>query len=475
MDTDGNIRSLFSSRAVAFLSVTPEQWRSVLWLTLLFVIFVIAGGFFGAAESGFSAMNKIRIKAKAEDGNRRAKRAMYVDAHFDNALTTLLVGGNIAHIASAAIATVIATRLFGETETVTVLTTVITTLIVFLFSEMIPKSFANDRSETAALSFGWLVIFFMRLFYPLVLLLSLLSKGFTRLMEKIVKVDKTPSITEDELYDIIDTIEEEGVVNEEQSDMLKSALDFSETYAKDVMTMRADICAVDVALPASGVLDVIKKTTHSRLPVYEGDLDHIIGTLPIRTFIREYRKDPGVDLRSLLIPPFRVSPDAKIDDLLSEMRQYKFYLAIVADEEGHTQGLITIEDFLEELVGEIWDEDDVVDNNFVKLGGNRFRVNPRMTLGDISNRIGTKPTDPRSAARPLLSILLEHFGHIPEEEESFTLGDLEIRVEAVEENRVTSVDIHLLSPETTPEEPENAVPEAEKDAETPSETPSDPA
>ena len=471
MDTDGNIRSLFSSQAVAFASVTAEQWRSVLGLTLLFIIFVVAGGFFGAAESGFSAMNKIRIKAKAEDGNRRAKRAMYVDAHFENALTTLLVGGNIAHIASAALATVIATRLFGEGETVAVLTTVVTTLVVFLFSEMIPKSFANDRSETTALSFGWLVIFFMRLFFPFVWFFSLISKGFTKLMEKIVKVDKGPSITEDELYDIIDTIEEEGVVNEEQSDMLKSALDFSDTYAKDVMTMRADICAVDVALPAGQVLEIIKNTTHSRLPVFEGDLDHIIGTLPIRTFIREYRKDPDLDLRSLLIPPFRVSPNAKIDDLLSEMRQFKFYLAIVADNEGHTQGLITIEDFLEELVGEIWDEDDVVDNNFVKLGGNRFRVNPRMTLGEICSRIGTRPTDARKAARPLLSILLEHFGRIPEEEDAFTLGDLEIRVETVEEGRVTAVDIHLLSPETTPEEPENALPEEpQEDAQAPDAT-----
>ena len=273
-------------------------------------------------------------------------------------------------------------------------------------------------------------------------------------------MDKEPSITEDELYDIIDTIEEEGVVNEEQSDLLKSALDFSETYAKDVMTMRADICAVDSSL--SNKLDIIKKTTHSRLPVFEGDLDHMIGTLQIRAFIREYRKNPAVNLEELLIPPFYVSPDSKIDDLLSEMRQHKCYLAFVSDSEGHTQGLITIEDFLEELVGEIWDEDDIVDKNFVKLGGNRFRVNPRMTLGEVCHRIGTKPTDKRKASRPLLSLILEHFGRIPEEEEIFTLGDFEITIENVEENKVTSVDVHLLSPETTPDAPANLHPEGQE-------------
>lgn len=457
MDTDGNISSSLLAHVGAILSITPQKLQSVFGLTLLFFFFVIAGGFFGAAESGFSAMNKIRIRAKAEDGNRRAKRALYVEENFDRALTTLLIAINITHIAAAAIAAVVATRLFGTGRTVETLTTVVTTMIVFLFSEMIPKSFANDRSETMSLAAAGTVIFFMRLFSPLVAFFSLLSKGVSNLTEKIVKVEKEPSITEDELYDIIDTIEEEGVVNEEQSDLLKSALDFSETYAKDVMTMRADICAVDVSCSNKEILDLVKRTTHSRLPVFEGDLDHIVGTLQIRTFIREYRKDPAVDIRSLLIPPFCVSPNAKIDDLLSEMRQYKFYLAIVADEEGHTQGLITIEDFLEELVGEIWDEDDVVDKNFVKLGGNRFLVNPRMTLGEICNRIGTHPTEAKLANRPLLSILLEKFGHIPEEEEFFTLGDLEISVDSVENNRVTAVNIHLLSPETTPEEPANAV------------------
>lgn len=459
MDTDGNIRSFFFAPSSAASPDLSQIWQGILWLTLLFVIFVIAGGFFGAAESGFSAMNKIRIKAKAEDGNRRAKRALYVDEHFDKALTTLLISGNIAHIAAAALATVIATRLFGESETVTVLTTVITTAIVFLFSEMIPKSFANDRSETTALSLGWLVIFLMRLFYPLVWFFTLISKGFSKFISLFVKVDKEPSITEDELYDIIDTIEEEGVVNEEQSDLLKSALDFSETYAKDVMTMRADICALDSTLSNTEILEIIKKTTHSRLPVYEGDLDHIVGTLQIRTFIREYRKNPNVGLRELLIPPFHVDPNAKIDDLLSVMRQHKCYLAIVSDEEKHTQGLITIEDFLEELVGEIWDEDDVVDKNFVKLGGNRFRVNPRMTLGEVCHRIGIKPPDKRRASRPLLSIILEHFGRIPEEEEIFTLGELEITIEEVEDNKITAIDVHLLSPETTPDAPDNQHPE----------------
>ncbi len=444
MDTDGNIWSRLSAKLTVVLS---SDARSILWLTLLFILFVIGGAYFGGAESAFSAMNKIRIKAKADDGNRHAKGAMYVSNHFENALTTLLIGNNITHIAAASIATLIATRAFGASDTVTLLCTVITTLIIFLFSEMIPKSFANDRSETMSLFAAPFLIFLMKLLFPIVWFFSIISKGISKLTDRLFKVDKAPTVTEEELYDIIDTIEEEGVVNEEQGDLLKSALEFSETKVRDVMTMRQDICAVDASLPNDRILEIIKETNHSRLPVYLGDLDHIIGTLQIRNFIREYRKNPKVRIRELLIPPFPVSPDSPIDDLLSVMRQHRFYLAVVADENGKTLGLITIEDFLEELVGEIWDEDDVVDNDFVKLGGNYFQVNPKLLLSEICEKIGIPCPEPKNASRPLLSIILERLGHMPQEEDGLRIGNLQITVETIEESRVSSVTIHLLSPE----------------------------
>ena len=167
--------------------------------------------------------------------------------------------------------------------------------------------------------------------------------------------------------------------------------------------------------------------------------------------MREYLKNPKIDIRSLLTPAYRVSPDARIDDLLSVMRQHKLYLAIVADGEGKTLGLVTIEDFLEELVGEIWDEDDVVDRDFIKLGGNRFRVSVKLTLGEICSRLGTDTPEGLAPEKPLLSLLLEHFGKIPEEEEEFRRDRLEFTVEHVENGRVVSADIHLLSEEEAAE------------------------
>ena len=481
MDTDGNIRTILHLPRIVLAAAAgaanegdplsaaaepPPALAPVLGLVLLFVVFVILGAYFGGAESAFSAMNRIRVKSKADDGDRRAKNAVYISSNFDRALTTLLIGNNIAHIAAASVATVIATRLFGASDRVTLICTVVTTLIIFLCSEMVPKAFANDRSESAALFASGSLRALMKLFAPLSAFFGFISSAFTRLSERFLPREEEPSITEEELYDIIDTIEEEGVMDEEQGDLIKSALDFSGTRAADVMTMRQDIAAADAGLPNGELLSVLRESTHSRLPVYEGDLDHIVGLIHIRVFMREYLKNPEIDIHTLLTPAYRVSPDARIDDLLSVMRQHKLYLAIVADAEGKTLGLVTIEDFLEELVGEIWDEDDVVDRDFIKLGGNRFRVSVKLTLGEICARLGVPCPDGLVPDRPLLSLMLERFGRIPEEEEEFREGCLAFPVEQVENGRVVSADIHLLSDEELAElEAEEEAEAAQADAE----------
>ena len=448
MDADGNILSLIKGDA------NPTRLAV---LALLFVIFVVGGGYFGGAESAFSAMNKIRIKSKAENGDKKAKNAMFVANNFEKALTTLLIGNNITHIAAASVATLIAAELFEMNDAVTWACTIITTFIVFLFSEMIPKSYANDRSETTSLMFAGSLRFLMKLLLPFAIFFEWVSGLFMKLISKFVKNEQKPSITEEELYDIIDTIEEEGVMDEDQGDLMKSALEFSGTMAKDVMTMREDICAVDVTLSNDKLLQLIRESVHTRLPVYEGDLDNIIGVIQIRTYIKAYLKNPEVDIRTLIMPAFKVSPDAMIDDLLSEMRQHKFYLGVVS-ENGKTLGLVTIEDFLEELVGEIWDEDDIVDTDFVKLGGNRTQVNTHLKMGEIYRRLGVNLRRSADYDRPLLSVVIEHFGRIPEEEEVFIYRNMEITIEEVENNIIKNAVIRLLSPAEIAELSGNNVP-----------------
>lgn len=413
--------------------------------SLIFVVLVIFSAYFSCSESGFSLMNKIRVKNMAEEGNKKAKRALYISNNFDKALTTLLIGNNIVNIAAASVATLIALNILKDTgldeSTQSVIATAVTTSIIFMFGEMIPKSLASDRPLWVSLHFSGLMKFFMKIFTPLSAFFGMISKSVTRLF----KGDTEPSITEEELYDIIDTAEEEGVVDEDQSELFKSAIEFSETTARDVMTVRDDIISLSTSMTNDEIMLCIRQSNHSRLPVYDGDIDNIIGTLPIRNFIKEYYKDPALNIRNMLIPPFFVKEDSKIDDLLTVMRQHKFYLAVVSGTKGETLGIVTIEDFLEELVGEIWDEDDVVDNNFTKLGGNKFRVNTKMTAAVAFEKMHCDVPEPHIANRPILSWVIETFGKIPDEGDSFIYRDIEITIDTVEDGRVSYVEMRIMN------------------------------
>ena len=416
-------------------------------LLIVFVALVSCSGYFSGAESAYTTLNKIRIKSQADEGDRRAKRALYITNHFERALTTILVGNNIVNIAAASVATVIATQLLSpsgmDEDTINVICTVYVTVVVFVFGEMIPKSLAGDRSESIGLLFALPLRLLMKLFTPIVAVFSFLNK----LVSRFFAAEEEPSITEDELYDILETVEEEGIVDEEQSDMLKSALEFSGTTAEDVMTVRQDIVSIDISMSNEEIKELIMHTTHSRIPVCNGDLDNIVGTLPIRAFLKEYLKNPELEIRSLLIPAFFVKATANIDDLLTVMRQHRYYLAVVIDDKASTIGIVTIEDFLEELVGEIWDEDDVVDPDFIKMGGNYFRVTSRMTVGEAYSRIGLPTPEQEVALRPLISFVIDYFGKMPEEEESFSYGGAELTVDEIKDHRLTQIVIHILDDE----------------------------
>lgn len=432
-------------------SIMDGDSRSLL---IIFIVLVFLSAFFSCTESAISRMNKIRVKSMADDGNRKAKKALYVSNNFEKALTTLLIGNNIVNIAAASVATLLVMNMLADSSlddgVKGTIATVATTFIIFLFGEMIPKSFAGDRPIGAALAFSGPLKLLMKILSPFAVFFGKISSVVTNLF----KSQEEPSITEEELFDIIETAEEEGVVDEDQSDLFKSAMEFSDTTVKDVMTMREDICALDVSMTNREIMLKIREANYSRLPVYDGDIDNIIGTLPIRSFIREYYKNPSLDVRDLLVPPFFVKADAKIDDLLTVMRQHKFYLAAVSGAGGETLGLVTIEDFLEELVGEIWDEDEIIDNNFQKLGGNKFRVSTRMTVAEAFSRINCEAPMGHVANRPILSWLVEKFGKLPEEEESFSYKNVDITVDTVEDGKVTFVEMKIIDdPLPTEENP----------------------
>lgn len=420
-------------------------------LWLIFFICVVGGAYFAAAESSFSAVNKIKIKALADDGNKRAQGVMYILGKFDRALTTLLLGNNITKIAGASVFTILATEIFRErfnktdafldSFTFSMICSVMSTVIIFLFSEMIPKSFANDRSESVSLFFQRSLRFLMRVLRPFAAFFGLVSSFATKLFSS---DEVEPSITEDELTEIIETAEEEGVVDEEQSDMLKSALEFAKTTVGDIMTMEKDIDYIKINATSQEILDAIRNTNHSRLPVKADNSDRVVGILRTRTYLIEHKKNPDVRLRSLIKPPYRVRKSAKIDELLNDMRQHKIQIAMVLDDDKKVVGLVSIEDILEELVGEIFDEEDIVDKNFQTLGGNKYMVNTHMLLSAVYERMGIGQAPRNIATKPLLSFILETLGHLPEEDESFVYNNMEFTAETLVDGRVTEVLIHIL-------------------------------
>ena len=423
-------------------------------LWIVFALCVIGGAYFAATESSFSAVNKIKIKTLADDGNKRAKGVLYVLNHFEKALSTLLVGNNVTKIAGASVATVIATEIFQprgvdvNSFTFSIACSAATTAVIFLLSEMIPKSFANDRAQSVSL-------FFQRSLRVLMRVLSPISGLFTKISNAVMhlfsKAEADPSFTEEELMEILDTVEEEGVVDEERGDMLKSALEFGDTVVGDIMTMARDMEILNVSAPMDEVLETIRNANHSRIPVYAGSPDHIIGTLRTRTFLMEYRRNPRARVRSMLSAPQFVREDAKIDDILTDMRQHKHHIALVRDEDKKILGLVTIEDILEELVGEIFDEEDVVDQNFQTLGGDRYRVNTHMLLGIVYERAGLYKAPRQIAAKPVISLMLETLGRMPEQDESFLYDHLEFTVDTIEDGRPTFVIIHFLDDEALAE------------------------
>lgn len=424
-------------------------------LLIVVLLFVLCGAYFSGTESAFTALNKIKIKNKAEEGNRRAKNTMYIVNHFERALSTILIGNNVARTAAASVATVIATREFKHIPNYSLWTTVIITLIFFFCGEMIPKAFANDRSDSTALFFAGSMRGVMKVLGPFAFFFTAISDRFARLFSPV----SDPSITEEELIDIIDTAEEEGVVDADTGEMLRSAIDFSNTTVEDVMTMREDICAIDVKMSPAEILDYIRENRRSRIPVYTGDIDHVIGVLQVRKFLKGYYHDKNLAIRPLLTKPYFLSPDALIDDQLDAMSRSRNYLGIVRNEAGVTVGLVTVEDFLEEIVGEIWDEEDEVNENFYKLGGNRFSVSGTCSYREMLTGIGLEVSE-RDIDRAVGAWALERFGRLPEEEEEFIeqIGEnfLTVTVEEITDNRISRVVVKLDDEDPASEDGDDA-------------------
>ena len=407
---------------------------------LIILALLLFADYFAVCETSFAAVSRIRLKTAVERGDRRANKAMYVCEHFDKAITTILIGTNIVHLSCASYVTVLVTRRWGLSAVT--LSTFVTTLVVFFVGEMLPKSIAKKYSLRLALGTASSLAFFMHLLTPVSFVLTKIGEFASSL----TKGDSEVSVTEDELYDIIENMTDEGDLDSEQGDLVHSALAFGDLTAESILTARVDMETIDVDDPLEEILSQVKASRHSRIPVYQDSVDNIIGVLQIRRFMREYlQKREKTDLRSLLDEPYFVHQSAKIDELLSVMSSKKINMTIVTDSYGGTVGIVTVEDILEELVGEIWDEDDEVVEPCVDHGDGSYSFDAGVDIEDAFEFMDYEDPDETDFDHKLLGEwAYEQFDAIPQEGDSFTYNGLRITVEKVQQRRVMQLRIQRL-------------------------------
>lgn len=408
------------------------------WLIAIALLFCAA--FFAVAETAFASSSRTKLKAAADRGEAGAESALYVLDNFDRAITTLLICTNIVHISAASIVTVAVTKRWGLSAVS--LSTIITTIVVFFAGEMLPKSIAKKYSERFAKRCAGPIRFFMKLFTPLSVLLTFLGQSAA----KLTKGDAQISVTEDELYDIIEDMTEEGTLDEEQGDLISSALQFGDVTVESVLTPRVDVAAIDIDDSPEEILNFIKTQNHSRLPVYEGSIDNIIGVLQIRRYIKAYlRQKNALDIRSLLDEVFFIHQSANIDELLPIMSKRRLNMAVVTDNYGGTLGIVTVEDILEQLVGEIWDEDDVVEETITDTEDGCI-ADADMSVSDVFEHMDYEdPEEDEELVNTLMGEwAYEQFTAIPSVGDSFRYHRLEIVVEEMEHNRILKLRLHLL-------------------------------
>ena len=418
------------------------------WLIVILLLFVAM--FFAITETAFASVSRVRLKTDAERGDKRAEQALYVMDHFDRAITTLLICTNIVHIATASIVTVYVTKRWGVSAVS--ISTLITTLVVFFFGEMLPKSIARKYCEPLSLATAGILRFLMTILKPVAALLTMIGNAAA----KLIKGDDETSVTESDIYDIIEDMAEEGTINEEQSELISSALQFGDVTVESILTSRMDVAAIDINMPQEEILQFIKEQNHSRLPVYEGTIDNIIGILHIRKYIRYYiRKGEALDIKPLLYEPFFIHQSTKIDDLLTIMSRKKINIAVVTDNYGGTLGIVTDEDILEELVGEIWDEDDRAVRNVVPMTDGSYSVNPEEDILDVLDELGvdySEDDEQRIGHKLMNELAYEAFPSIPVAGDSFHFLGTKISVLVMRHNRIMRLKVRRLTKEELKED-----------------------
>lgn len=420
------------------------------WLSyVLVVICIVFSAFFSGSETALTSVNKTRLKSMAENGDKKAAKTLKLAENYESMISTVLIGNNIVNIASSSIATLIFVAFLGA-DTGALVSTIVMTIVVLICGEVLPKNYAKLNADSLAMAVTTPISVLIVVFKPLAALLNALS----RLMAKLTGSDKQdkPSVTEEELKYIVESIEEEGVLEEDESDLVQSALDFDEIEVQEIIVPRVDMITIDVEENWEDILAMAKDSKVSRIPVYEGSIDNIIGLVHVRDILEDQIVHETHDIRSLLTQCLFVHKTMNLPKLLEKLRREKMPMAIVTDDYGGTLGLVTIEDVLEELVGEIWDEYDDVEEEFVKKDDTTYEVSGDYNVYDLMEELDAENRSFESDYNTVSGWLLEQLEHIPQVGESIVYRDrMRVTVAEMDDQRITKLKIELL-PQPQPEE-----------------------
>lgn len=407
-------------------------------MTAVILLLVMLSAFFSSTETAFSSVSKIRLKNLADNGEKRAEKAIYIAEHYDKALSTILIGNNIVNIASSALATLLFVSFLGDAMG-TLVSTIVLTIVVLIYGEVLPKNFAIENNVKLCLAFASPLKFLMFILTPVTFLLLKLTDAVKKLSGK--NKNKSPSVTEDELKYIVESIEEEGVLEEQESELVQSALEFDEKTAYDILTPRVDLTAVNIDDDPEKVRSIIMTERFSRIPVYKDNIDNIIGVLHSRDFLEVLLTGNKPDLEKLIQPPYFIYRSKKLSALLADFKHKKLHFAVVTDDYGGTLGIVTMEDLLEQIVGDIWDEDEEVEHKFKKLAENKYEVSGDMNIDDLPELFGADDKYINCDSKSVGGWVVEQIGDIPEKGSEFRYKDFSVVVGDVEDQRISYVTI----------------------------------
>ncbi len=408
---------------------------------IIILVCVVMSGYFSATETAFSTANKTRLKALAEKGDKKAALVLDISERYDRFISTVLIGNNIVNIAMASVGTVMFVKLCGDIGA-TVSTAVIT-VVVLIFGEITPKNIAKDMPERFARFSAPLINVLMYVFLPL----NIVFSAWKRFVSRIIKSDSDDKMSQEELLMLVDEVEQEGSIDTDEGDLLRNAIEFTDRRAGDILTHRVDLETVRIDDTKEEIARVFTESRFSRLLVCDEGVDHIVGVIHSKDFYVGNGVYPG-DIKEIITPPLFIHKFEKINDLLKDLQREKSHIAIVVDEYGGTLGIVTMEDILEELVGEIWDEHDEVVEDFKKLDETRFEVDCAMNFEDFCDELDMEL---ESESVSVGGWVMEQLGRIAEVGDRFDFENLHVTVTGTDERRVTSIEV-IKDPEETEEE-----------------------